>query len=94
MTKIDGAKFNQIDIDRPYLQKQAQLYLQVQSKNRKNDLLYRMGTNAEVLTFKDVVVADLNGGLLSQEQRQKVIEFISQEVKIYLDNWTEPPILT
>lgn len=91
MNIIEDFNLNQTDIDRPYLEKQVKLYLQVQSKNRKNDLLYRMGTNAEVLTFDDIVVADRNEGLLNQEQRQRVIEFINHELKTELANWIDLP---
>lgn len=77
------------NLDRPYLEKQALLYLKVQSLDRKNDLLYRMGTNVDVLTPKDIIAIQRNDGWLTQLQRQQVINFISKRLEIDLDNWVD-----
>ncbi len=77
------------DLDRSYLEKQALLYVKVQSLERKNDLLYRMGTNADVLTPEDITHVHRNGGWLTQYQRQQVVNFISKKLKINLDNWVD-----
>ncbi len=77
------------NLDRPYLEKQALLYLKVQSLDRKNDLLYRIGTNVDVLTPKDIIAIQRNDGWLTQRQRQQVINFISKRLKIDLDNWVD-----
>ncbi len=75
------------EVDRPYLEKQARLYLKVESLERKNDLLYRIGTNADVLTPEDINRIHSNGGWLTQCQRQQVVTFISEILEIELDNW-------
>ncbi len=77
------------NLDRSYLEKQALLYLKVQSLDRKNDLLYRMGTNVDVLAPKDIIAIQRNDGWLTQHQRQQVINFISKRLKIDLDNWVD-----
>lgn len=77
------------DLDRAYLEKQALLYMKVQSLERKNDLLYRMGTNADVLAPEDINHIHRDGGWLTQYQRQQVVNFISKKLKINLDNWVD-----
>lgn len=77
------------NIDRAYLIKQAQMYLKVQGFHRKNDLLYRMGTNTDVLTPKDITVIYDNEGWLTQHQRQRVIDFINKQLEIALENWVD-----
>ena len=77
------------ELDRPYLEKQARLYLNVESLERKNDLLYRIGTNADVLTPEDINHIHRDGGWLTQYQRQQVVNFISGILEIELDNWLD-----
>ena len=77
------------ELDRPYLEKQALLYVKVQSLERKNDLLYRIGTNADVLTPEDINHIHRDGGWLTQYQRQQVVNFISEILEIELDNWLD-----
>lgn len=78
-----------IELDRPYLEKQALLYLKVESLERKNDLLYRIGTNADVLTPEDINHIHRNGGWLTQHQRQQVVNFMNKILEIELDNWSD-----
>ncbi len=77
------------ELDRPYLEKQARLYLKTESLERKNDLLYRIGTNADVLAPEDINHAHRNGSWLTQYQRQQVVNFISEILEIELDNWSD-----
>lgn len=77
------------DLDRPYLEKQVKLFLNAESLERKNDLLYRMGTNADVLTPEDITHIHRNGGWLTQYHRQQVVNFISEILEIKLDNWLD-----
>jgi hypothetical protein len=77
------------DLDRPYLEKQVKLFLNAESLERKNDLLYRIGTNADVLTPEDINHIHRDGGWLTQYQRQQVVNFISEILEIELDNWLD-----
>lgn len=74
------------ELDRFYLKRKIDMYLKAKTEELKNDLLFRIGTNAEVLTFDDVFIINDKGGILNQEQRQQIIEFVKQEFKVELKN--------
>lgn len=78
-------------LDRAYLEKQACLYEKSLSLDRKHDLLYRMGTNADVLNSQDIFAISGNGGRLTKEQRQRVIKLMARELNIELANWDDLP---
>ena len=74
------------ELDRFYLKRKIDMYLKAKTEELKNDLLFRIGTNAEVLTFDDVFIINDKGGILNQEQRQQIIDFVKQEFKDELKN--------
>lgn len=76
-------------LDRAYLEKQAHLYEKSAGIDRKHDLLYRMGTNADVLSSKEIIAISNNSSRLTKQQRQRVIDLIARELNIELDNWDD-----
>lgn len=67
-----------------YLQKQLDRYLGSTSERLQHDALYRIGTHADVLEIGDTDEIDANNGFLSDEQADRVLNFL-REIELLND---------
>lgn len=62
-----------------YLKRQTDRYLASTSERLQHDALYRIGTHADVLDVADIDEIDSNNGFLSDEQVDRVLDFLRQQ---------------
>jgi hypothetical protein len=67
-----------------YLQRQLDRYLNSTSERLQHDALYRIGTHADVLDIGDTDEIDANNGFLSDEQVNRVLDFL-REIELLND---------
>lgn len=68
-------------MDPQYINERVSQYRTAQSEADRDDLLYRIGTHADVLSLQEVEAIATNNGVLRPEHRQKVLQWIKSSAE-------------